>query len=116
MSELLTTDLVSRLRQTAAAGYAGWDTARDAADQIERLRHEVNRLMGFMPEHDTRETYRCTECGAFHLRLAAPMPTVDPYTPRARKGPQGHPTAFEQAKQLEHSSDDVGGSRADENG
>lgn len=37
--------------------------------EIERLRHEVSRLMGFMPEHDTRGTYRCTECGAFHLRL-----------------------------------------------
>jgi hypothetical protein len=33
-----TADLVNRLRQTAAAGYAGWDTARDAADEIERLR------------------------------------------------------------------------------
>lgn len=35
--------------------------------EIERLRQEVKRLMCFMPEHDTRETYRCIVCGAFHL-------------------------------------------------
>jgi len=39
-----------------------------AADEIERLVREVSRLMALMPEHDTRESYRCTECGAFHLR------------------------------------------------
>lgn len=44
----------------------GYDDERDA--EIKRLEREVSRLMALMPEHDTRESYRCTECGAFHLQ------------------------------------------------
>ena len=53
-----------RLRETQMALLE-----RDCAvEEVKRLDGEVKRLMGFMPEHDTRESYRCTECGAFHLR------------------------------------------------
>lgn len=54
------------------------------AREVVRLQAEVNRLMGLMPEHDTRESYRCTECGAFHLRPTANVPTVQAARPIAR--------------------------------
>lgn len=40
--------------------------------EIRRLSAEVKRLQGFMPEHDTRMSYRCITCGAFHLQDDVP--------------------------------------------
>lgn len=39
------TELVTQLRQTAAAGYAGWELAAKAADEIERLRAREKMLL-----------------------------------------------------------------------
>lgn len=44
------------------------------AKTVIELQKEVARLMALMPEHDTRESYRCAECGAFHLRAATDVP------------------------------------------
>ena len=67
---------------------------RDCAiEDVKRLTAEVNRLMGFMPEHDTRESYRCVECGAYHSRQPNAAPGVAPGASIAGVSPSPAPLA-----------------------
>lgn len=64
--------VIARLR----FGDSDGDDHDIAANEIERLEREVNRLLGLMSEHDTRESFRCLECGAYHLRQPLDVPVT----------------------------------------